>query len=132
MNPTITNRLGFGVLLVALCLGLSGCLIPNGPPKGQIQSRGTITQVNSSNQTIQIQTGAGATLVVSVVETTDLREKGKHLVPDKTTLDQIKVGKYLVVQYKKSPEGKLIAVWAVMYNDKSSAPPPPSRYILIV
>jgi hypothetical protein len=131
MKPIITNQLCHGALLMALCIGLSGCLIPIGPPKGQVQSRGTITAVNSSDQTIQFQTDAGKTLVVSVVETTDLRKKGEHLVPEKTTLDQIEVGKYLVVQYKTSPEGKLIAIWAVMYKDKSSAPTPPPKYMLI-
>jgi len=114
---------------MALCLGLSGCV--SGPPNGQVRSRGTITAVNTSDQTIQIKTDKGESLTLSVVETTKLAKKGNHLQPDMTTLDQIKSGKYLDVLCSKSPEGKLIVLEAEMYDDKSGAPYQPPKWLFM-
>jgi hypothetical protein len=132
MKSTITNQLGLGALLIALCIGLSGCLMPTsgGLSEGQFASEGTIAAVNTADWTIEIKTGEAASLVVSVVETTKLYRGGegwKSGMQEAITFNQIETGKYLVIKYSKSPEGKLIAIEGWMTNDKSSARPVPSK-----
>ena len=103
-----------GLLLMILCLGLAGCV---SGPNGQIRSQGTVTAVNASEQTVQIKTDEGQQLNVTLAETTVLRD-GDRQIKTKATLDQISAGKYLVAQCSKSPEGKLIAVWAYVFNQR--------------
>jgi hypothetical protein len=111
MKPTITNQLGRGALLLALCIGLSGCV------SNQIQTQGTITAVNASGQTIEIKTDAGQSQTVSVAANTVLYD-GERLLRTKMTLDQIKAGNYLVVKQSPNPEGKLIADWGGVFNQR--------------
>ena len=116
MKPTTANQLRRSALLLALCLGLSGCASEH---NGQVQSLGTVTAVNTAEQTVQIKTDAGQSLTVSMAATTDLRDgEGPFRWKTKTTLDQIKAGQYLVVQHSKSSEGKLIADSVYVYNQR--------------
>jgi hypothetical protein len=103
-----------GLLLMTLCLGLSGCV---SGLNGQVRSQGTVTAVNASEQTVQIKTEEGQPLTVTLEATTVLRD-GDRQIKTKATLDQISAGKYLVAQCSKSPEGKLIAVWAYVFNQR--------------
>ena len=114
MKPIITNQLGRGALLMALCIGLSGCV---SGPNGQVRSQGTVTAVNASEQTVQIKTDEGQPLTVTLAATTVLRD-GDRQIKTKATLDQISAGKYLVAQCSKSPEGRLIADWAYVFNQR--------------
>ena len=105
-----------GLLLMALCIGLSGCV---SGLNGQVRSQGTIIAVNASEQTIQIKTDQGESLVMSVAASTDLRDgEGPFRWKKKTTLDQIKAGNFLIVQHSKSPEGKLIAVQVYVFSKR--------------
>ncbi len=111
MKPTITNQLGRGALLLALCIGLSGCV------SNQIQTQGTITAVNASGQTIEIKTDEGQTQTVSVAANIVLYD-GERLLKKRMTLDQIKAGNYLVVKQSPNPEGKLVADWGDVFNQR--------------
>ena len=117
MKPIITNQLGRSALLMALFIGLSGCV---SGPTGQVRSKGTVTAVNASEQTVQIKTDEGQPLTVTLAATTVLRD-GDRLIKTKATLDQISMGKYLVAQCSKSPEGKLIADWAYVFNQRPAS-----------
>jgi hypothetical protein len=120
MKSTITKQFGLCALLMALCIGWSGCVLPSSStlatPKGEFRLHGTIAAVNTADRTIEIKTDEGESLVVSVLETTKLWQTGRHF-----TFDQMETGKYVVIQCSKSPEGKFIASRVVMYNDKSKA-----------
>ena len=99
---------------MTLCLGLSGCIsgVSGGP-----RSQGTVIAVNASEQSVQIKTDEGQPLTVTLAATTVLRD-GDRQIKTKATLEQISTGKYLVAQCSKSPEGKLIAVWAYVFNQR--------------
>lgn len=103
-----------GLLLMTLCLGLSGCV---SGLNGQVRSQGMVTAVNASEQTVQIKTDEGQPLTVTLAATTVLRD-GDRQIKTKATLDQISAGKYLVAQGSKSPEGKLVADWAYVFNQR--------------
>ena len=101
-------------VVMLVLVSLSGCVIG---PNGQVRSQGTVTAVNASEQTVQIKTDEGQPLNVMLAKTTVLRD-GDRLIKTKATLDQISAGKYLVAQCSKSPEGKLIADWAYVFNQR--------------
>jgi hypothetical protein len=115
-------RIGLGALLM-VCIGLSGCVSSTlATPKGELRSQGTIMAVNAADRTIEIRTREGESLVMTILAGTKLWENGRHF-----TFDQMETGKYVVVQYSKSPEGKFIAFRVVLYDDSSKAPEPYPR-----
>jgi hypothetical protein len=116
--PSLAALLG----LLTLCIGLSGCALSSSTlatPKGELRCQGTIAAVNAEHRTIEIKTNEGEPLVVSILAATKLWQKGRHF-----TFDQMETGKYVVLQYSRSPEGKFIAYRVVMYDDKGTEPKP--------
>jgi hypothetical protein len=74
--------------------------------------------VNASERTIEIKTDAGQSQTVSLAANTVLYDGESPWRWNKKTLDQIKTGQYLGVLQSKSPEGKLIADWGKVYNQR--------------
>ena len=113
MKKSIALKLGAVSLLLALCLGLSGCV------SDQVQTQGTITAVNASGQTIEIKTDAGQSQTVSVGAKTCLYNgEGLWINKGFLTLDEIHAGQYLVVKQSPNPEGKLIADRGDVFNQR--------------
>ena len=111
MKPTIANQPGLGVLLMALCLGLSGCV------SNQVQTQGTITAVNASGQTIEIKTDEGQSQTVLLTANTTLYN-GDSTWRKTVKLDHIQPGQYLLVYQKTNPEGKLVADWGGVFSHR--------------
>ncbi len=99
----------FGVGLLAL--GLSGCA------SNQFQTRGTITAVNASAQTIEIKTDAGQPQTVSLTASTTIYN-GDSTWRKTVKLDNIQPGQFLVMYQKMNPEGKLVADWGGVFSQR--------------
>jgi len=113
-------RISVGALLT-LCIGLSGCVSSStlATPKGELRLQGTVAAVNAENRTVEIKTNEGESMVVSVVAATKLWQEGRHF-----TFDQIATGRYVVLQYSRSPDGQFVAYRVVMYDEGGKVPKP--------
>jgi hypothetical protein len=136
LTKKLTSRVRTLALLpmLGLCLVLTGCeeltnsIVKASLPQGMMLVSGSVTAVNAADRTVEIKTGQGETLLISVTDTTKLTKAVEWLgglgpVQYKDIkIGDIQVGKYMEITCSKEPvDGKHAASDGMLYNSKAAA-----------
>ena len=119
--------------VLGLCLALTGCegltnsIVRASLPQGMMLVTGSVTAVNAADQTVEIKTDQGETLLISVTDTTKLtKATALNAVFNAQYKDSkfgdIQVGKYMEITCSKEPvDGKHAASDGTLYDSKAAA-----------